>query len=384
MQSNRSTAVSTKQPLNPRLCAYAACGREFVPTNGRQNYCKPECKQKARNALALDKYHKKRELLEAGNKKQREEAAQIALQTVHDCPKCRKVLHRLFLKHPAAIDLYKRDVEADRADRRIAIQEENPCQCCHLAPVARAHGNSKLCIPCGVVHRGESKREGTRRHRARQRGDAPVEEERRCKGCGEILEPDPDTGRIDPRRQYCDRCAEERNLDAKIGWKKKKRAEARAKAGHVCPGLKIDEDERISPRDLLMVPRKTILQTWIRPCGLWVVPKKTMHQKYCSKECEVLTNRIHSSLDPERRKYYRDYARNLKKRALPADLGSKPETWRKTVPILMVYQFMGKTLTNSEALKLAGVKVQVSKQTMNRMRDYCNVPGPKGRPRRTL
>jgi hypothetical protein len=315
MQPNPTPAVPAEQPPNPKLCAYAACGREFVPTKGHQNYCKPECRQKARNALALDKYHKKRQLLEAGNQKQREEAARIALQTVHDCANCRGVLHELFLKNPAAIELYKRDVEADRADRTIAIQAEKPCECecCHLAPVVGMHGNSKLCIPCRVVHRGESKREGTRQYRSRQRGDAPVEEVRRCKNfkdCGEILEPDPDTGRVHGSKKYCDNCRKKRDLKGKLDWKKNERAEERAKADQVCQGVKIENE-------------------WIRQCGLSFVPQKTLLQKYCTTECEVLTNSILPILDPEVRKRRRDNATKMRQRAWrPHDWGEKPEDWR--------------------------------------------------------
>jgi len=374
------TVVPVEQPATPRLCAY--CRGALAPQ--RRKYCSRKCKGRAGNAKAKLERGAQRKLLEADNKKQREEAAQIALQDVHECEKCRKVLYPLFLSTPTAIEIYHKHVEAALADPTIAIQAEKPCQCCHLAPVVGTHGNSKLCIPCKIVREAESQRENSRRHRARQRGDAPVEEVMLCINCGKEVEPNPRTGKIDLRRLRCLKCTEKNERDMKNDWKKNKGAEARAKAGQACPGLKIDEDERISPRDLLMLPRGTILQRWMRPCGLWFVPNKTMHQKYCSKECEVLTNRIRSSLDPEKRKYYRDYARSLKKRALPADLGSKAETWQKTVPILVAYQLMGKTLTNSEALKLAGVKVQVSKQTMNRMRDYCDVPGPKGRPRKSL
>ena len=39
-----------------------------------------------------------------GVRKERKRAAQVALQTVHDCDTCRKILYRLFLAKPAAIE----------------------------------------------------------------------------------------------------------------------------------------------------------------------------------------------------------------------------------------------------------------------------------------
>jgi hypothetical protein len=312
MQSNPSTAVPTKQPPNFRLCAYAACGREFVPTNGHQ-YCKPECRQKARNALALDKYHEKRQLLEAGNKKQREEATKLALQGVHECEKCREVLDQLFRSTPSAIERYHRDVKASTAKAATSVQSEKRCECCGLLPVG-THGNSKLCIPCGVVHSGESKREGTRQYRSRQRGEAPVEEVRRCKDCGEILEPDPETGRVHGSKQYCDNCRKERDLQGKLDWKKNERAEARAEAGHDCPGKKIVDGLE-------------------HPCGEWVVPEKSMKQEFCSTECWARTYNI---LHPERREYYKNYATRLRERAW------RPHDWenwdaeQKAVGIIMI------------------------------------------------
>jgi hypothetical protein len=256
-------------------------------------------------------------------RKERKEAAQIALQAVHDCNTCRKILRQLFLVKPAAIETaigkYHKHVAAALADPTISVQANNPCQCCHLAPVVGTHGNSKYCIPCKIVREEESKREQTRRRRAEQRGEAPVEEVRPCVACKGELDPNPRTGKIDRRRQRCLECTEAYNLKGRAGWKKKKSAKARQQTVRYCPGLKIDEGERI------------------RPCGLRFVPNKTMHQKYCSKECEVLTNSIRHTLDPQRRKYYRDLATKMRERAWrPDDWDEVKEQLDRTVGFLLL------------------------------------------------
>ncbi len=64
-QSNPTPAVPAEQPASPasqlKLCAYAACGREFVPTHGSQKYCSSEHRLKANNnELAAARRRKKR------------------------------------------------------------------------------------------------------------------------------------------------------------------------------------------------------------------------------------------------------------------------------------------------------------------------------------
>jgi hypothetical protein len=59
-------------------------------------------------------------------------------------------------------------------------------------------------------------------------------------------------------------------------------------------------------------------------------------------------------------------------------LSSKPASWQKIVPMLLLHREM----SNAEVQKLAGT--DLSKETMRRLRDHCGVPGPKGRLRKSL
>jgi hypothetical protein len=171
-----------------------------------------------------------------------------------------------------------------------------------------------LCIPCKIVRADESQRENSRRHRAELRGEAPVEELMLCKDCGEEVEPNPRTGKIDCRRLRCLECTEAHERDLKNDWKKNKSVEERAKAGHDCPG-------------------KKIVDGLVRPCGEWVVPEKSMKQKFCTTECWARTYTI---LHPERREYYRNYATRLRERAWrPADWEGWP-VWQQAVGIKII------------------------------------------------
>jgi hypothetical protein len=300
-----NTTIPAKQPSNPRLCA---CGGEIVPP--RRKHCSRKCKGRAGNAKRKLDRETQRKLSEDDNKKQREAAAQVALQTVHDCNECRKVLRQLFLVKPAAIETaiekYHKHVEAALAlaDPTISVQTENPCQCCHLRPVVGKY-NARFCIECKTVRGEQSKRKGTRRYRARQRGEAPAEEVRLCMGCKEELEPDSETGRVDLHKQYCDNCAKKRTLKLKNDQKKAKSAAGRQQARYFCSGLKIDDE-------------------WIRPCGLWFVPEKTLQQEFCSNECMVRTHGILDRVDPEVRMYQRDNATKTRKLAkIALELGPK-------------------------------------------------------------
>ena len=68
----------------------------------------------------------------------------------------------------------------------------------------------------------------------------------------------------------------------------------------------------------------------------------------------------------------------IEARALPPDLATKPDDWKKLVPLLK----LDRTLSNSEAQAIAGTKLSLP--AMNRVRRYAGVPGPKGRPAKKM
>ncbi len=80
----------------------------------------------------------------------------------------------------------------------------------------------------------------------------------------------------------------------------------------------------------------------------------------------------------QRVEYVRAKRKAMEARVLPLDLISKPDEWKKLVPLLK----LDPTLSNSEAQGIAGTKLSLP--AMNRVRRYAGVPGPKGRPARKM
>lgn len=72
----------------------------------------------------------------------------------------------------------------------------------------------------------------------------------------------------------------------------------------------------------------------------------------------------------------------LRKRMVPANIGSKAITYQRIVPVLITSHICGSALSNAEVFAIAGTTV--SAREMTRIRDYCHVPGPKGQPRKNV
>lgn len=70
-----------------------------------------------------------------------------------------------------------------------------------------------------------------------------------------------------------------------------------------------------------------------------------------------------------------------KLRVLPAGLSERPKTWQLIVPVLVADRVAGGHISNQEVCKMFGFKI--SKETMNDIRRYCAVPGPRGRPKKS-
>jgi hypothetical protein len=72
----------------------------------------------------------------------------------------------------------------------------------------------------------------------------------------------------------------------------------------------------------------------------------------------------------------------LKEASILGGLKSKPLAWRLIVPLLRIDHDLG----NVEVQDLAGNKPseRLSRSAMNRVRIYCEVRGPQGRPARKL
>jgi hypothetical protein len=73
---------------------------------------------------------------------------------------------------------------------------------------------------------------------------------------------------------------------------------------------------------------------------------------------------------------------NRNARLLPPHLASKPDTWQKIVPVLIADRAVGGNISNPEVREMFGL--QISTETMNDIRRYCGIPGPKGRPRKNV
>jgi hypothetical protein len=70
---------------------------------------------------------------------------------------------------------------------------------------------------------------------------------------------------------------------------------------------------------------------------------------------------------------------------LPADLGSKSQNWQRIVPVLIADRAAGGKISNHQIRAMFGLKLsQMSQETLRRMRDYCGVRGPIGRPAKTV
>jgi hypothetical protein len=87
--------------------------------------------------------------------------------------------------------------------------------------------------------------------------------------------------------------------------------------------------------------------------------------------------------NPERAQTLSDRGHaKLKLRLLPRDLPKKPKTWQQIVPVLVADHAAGGNISNHGVCGMFGLKV--SKETMNDIRRYCHIPGPKGRPQKSL
>jgi hypothetical protein len=71
-----------------------------------------------------------------------------------------------------------------------------------------------------------------------------------------------------------------------------------------------------------------------------------------------------------------------KARTLPADLSKQPELYRRLVPVLIADRAAGGHISNDELRTMFNIKT--TDRHITRIRDYCGVPGPKGRPAKNL
>ena len=108
--------------------------------------------------------------------------------------------------------------------------------------------------------------------------------------------------------------------------------------------------------------------------------KRRGHNPTCSDHCgDLFRDRNWKAAHPdELREQDKKQWKRKKSRMLPSDLSSKPNSWQKIVPVLVADRAAGGKMSNQQAMSMFGLKI--SKETMNDMRRYCEVPGPRGRP----